>query len=387
MATQHRGTTLRNVSRRDFLGTTTSAAALGVAFGGTALGEALAGQEASKKVGVAVVGLGAIGFGSVIPAIASSQRCELVGVVSGTVSKARIAAAAAGLADDSIYGYEDFDRIAADSRIDVLYVAVPTGKHLEIVTRAARAGKHVVVESPMACNSNEALAMQEVCSRFGTQLAIADRSAARFGLDDWDAARALVKDGSVRKIATVIGQQIQPQGDWRVDPNLSGGGALIGLGCEALRSIRAMCPEQPVSIVAQETKVHSERFAQVDESVTWTMTFESGVEAHGAVTYRPQQATALQVLSGQSGFDHRWREVNDLTVAGVATGATAGAASERAFVRTLDVFADWICDRHRGLDTPAGIMTAEEGVQELRMVEAIYRSISQGSEVSWIRHS
>jgi hypothetical protein len=39
------------------------------------------------------------------------------------------------------------------------------------------------------------------------------------------------------------------------------------------------------------------------------------------------------------------------------------------------------------LDTPAGIMTAEEGVQELRMVEAIYRSISQGSEVSWIRHS
>jgi predicted dehydrogenase len=117
------------------------------------------------------------------------------------------------------------------------------------------------------------------------------------------------------------------------------------------------------------------------------MTFESGVEAHGAVTYRPQQATALQVLSGQSGFDQRWREVNDLTAADVATGATAGAASERAFVRTLDVFADWICDRHRGLDTPAGIMNAEEGFQELRMVEAIYRSISQGSEVSWIRHS
>jgi predicted dehydrogenase len=354
-----------------------------MAFGGSGLGEATAGQETSKKVGVAVVGLGAVGFGSVIPAIASSQRCELVGVVSGTASKARSAAAAAGFTDDSIYGYEDFDRIAADSRIDVLYVAVPTGKHLEVVARAAQAGKHVVVESPMARSSNEALAMQEVCARFGTQIVIADRSATRFGLEDWDAARALVQSGSIRKIATVIGQQIRGQGDWRVDPSVSGGGALLGLGCEALRSIRAMCTEQPVSVVAQESKVHVERFARVDESVTWTMTFESGVEAHGAVTYRPQQATVLQVLGGRSAGESRWTEVFNPSVA----GSVSQGANERAFVQTLDAFAGWICDRHRGSDRPAGILTADEGVQELRMVEAIYRSMSRGSEVSLIRHS
>ncbi len=386
MATQHRGTTYRNVSRRDFLGTTTSVAALGIAFGTSALGKANAGRETSK-VGVAVVGLGNVGFGSVIPAIACSQRCELVGLVSGTSSKARIAAAGFGLGADSIYGYEDFDRIAADSRIDVLYVAVPTGKHLEIVTRAARAGKHVVVESPMARNSNEALAMQEVCARYGTQLAIADRSAARFGLEDWNGARAVVQSSSIRKIATVIGQQVRSQGDWRVDPSLSGGGALLGLGCEALRSIRAMCNEEPVSVVAQETKVRSDRFAQVDESVTWTMTFASGVEAHGAVTYRPQQATALQVLGGQSGLDSQWREVVDSSMAEDAAGLASHAATESAFVQTLDSFADRVCDRHRGSDRPAGIITADEGVQELRMIEAIYRSISRGSEVSLIRHS
>ena len=306
-----------------------------------------------------------------IPAIARSQRCELVGLVSGTSSKARIAAAGFGIGDDSIYGYEDFDRIAADSRIDVLYVAVPTGKHLELVTRAAQAGKHVVVESPMARNSHEALAMQEVCARYGTQLAVADRSAARFGLEDWNGARAVVQSSSIRKIATVLGQQDRSQ----------------GLGCEALRSIRAMCNEEPVSVVAQETKVRSDRFAQVDESVTWTMTFASGVEAHGAVTYRPQQATALQVLGGQSGLDSQWREVVDSSMAEDAAGLTSHAATESAFVQTLDSFADRVCDRHRLSDRPAGIITADEGVQELRMIEAIYRSISRGSEVSLIRHS
>lgn len=239
----------------------------------------------------------------------------------------------------------------------------------------------------MARNSHEALAMQEVCARFGTQLAIADRSAARFGLEDWNGARAVVQSSSIRKIATVIGQQVRSQGDWRVDPSMSGGGALLGLGCEALRSIRAMCNEEPVSVLAQETKVRSDRFAQVDESVTWTMTFASGVEAHGAVTYRPQQATALQVLGGQSGLDRQWREVVDSSMAEDAAGLTSHAATESAFVQTLDSFADRVCDRHRLSDRPAGIITADEGVQELRMIEAIYRSISRGSEVSLIRHS
>ena len=148
-----------------------------------------------------------------------------------------------------------------------------------------------------------------------------------------------------------------------------------------------MCSGDPGSVVAKETKVRSDRFAQVDESATWTMTFASGVEAHGAVTYRPQQATALQVFGGQSGLDGQWREVVDSSMAEDAAGLTANAATERAFVQTLDSFADRVCDRHRGSDRPAGIITADEGVQELRMVEAIYRSISQGSEVSLIRHS
>ncbi len=66
---------------------------------------------------------------------------------------------------------------------------------------------------------------------------------------------------------------------WRLKSKLAGGGALMDVGIYALQACRYLSGEEPVSITAQETKTDAVKFAEVDESIVWTMKFPSGVLA------------------------------------------------------------------------------------------------------------
>ena len=87
----------------------------------------------------------------------------MTALVSGHRDKALRIAAEYGVPENSIYSYENFDSIASNKAVDAVYVALPNSMHAEYTIRAAKAGKHVLCEKPMAMNVAECEQMIAAC--------------------------------------------------------------------------------------------------------------------------------------------------------------------------------------------------------------------------------
>src|SRR5690606_19323312 len=89
------------------------------------------------------------------------------GIVTGTPEKAKAWKSKYDIPDRNIYNYENFDEIAGNEDIDIVYVVLPIFMHAEFTIRAARAKKHVICEKPMAMNTEEAQKMIDACRENG----------------------------------------------------------------------------------------------------------------------------------------------------------------------------------------------------------------------------
>jgi len=106
--------------------------------------------EEERRIGYCIVGLGRISLDHFMKAVKMSRRAKITGIVSGHRDKAERTAAEYGVPAGSIYNYENCDRMAGNKDIDAVYIALPNNMHAEYTIRAAKAGKHVLCEKPMA---------------------------------------------------------------------------------------------------------------------------------------------------------------------------------------------------------------------------------------------
>src|ERR1035437_2237561 len=125
---------------------------------------ALNAQASERKSGYAVIGLGRIA-GHFMPGVRASSNAQITGLVSGHRDKADGLAGQYGVPANSIYSYDNFDSIADNKSIDAVYVALPNSMHAEYTIRAAKAGKHVLCEKPMAVSVSECEAMIAACKK------------------------------------------------------------------------------------------------------------------------------------------------------------------------------------------------------------------------------
>ena len=136
------------LSRRDFLHGLSLTAA-GFALGPKKIAELLA-QNNGRKLGIAMLGLGGYAANQLAPALLETKLCKLTAVVTGHPEKGETWAKNYSLKKENIYSYETFDRIADNKDVDIVYVVTPPALHPEFTLRAAKAGKHVISEKPMA---------------------------------------------------------------------------------------------------------------------------------------------------------------------------------------------------------------------------------------------
>src|SRR4051794_9924793 len=132
-------------------------------------------RPAGDRVGYAVVGLGKLSLGQIVPGLRNCRGARLAALVSGHPDKAARVAAENGLPADAIYDYAGFDRIARDPRIDVVYIVLPNFMHAEYTIRALKAGKHVLCEKPMATSVADAERMIAAAKAADRKLMIAYR--------------------------------------------------------------------------------------------------------------------------------------------------------------------------------------------------------------------
>jgi predicted dehydrogenase len=244
-----------------------------------------AAQDKNKKLGVALVGLGSLSKNQIAPALLKTKNCYLAGIVTGTPAKAEEWSKKYNIPKKNIYNYQNFDTIAKNKDIDLVYIVLPNSMHHEFTIRAAKAGKHVLCEKPMANTVKECEEMIAACKKAGKQLAIGYRL--HFEPHNLEMKRLGQEKvfGQVKLVEAADGFRIGDPNQWRLKKDLAGGGALMDVGIYALQGCRYVIGEEPLTVTAQEFKTDPVKFKEVDETIFWQMKFPGGATASCTTSY------------------------------------------------------------------------------------------------------
>jgi predicted dehydrogenase len=242
-------------------------------------------QGGDKKIGYCIIGLGRISMDHFMPGALASKHSRITGLVSGHRDKALLQAKKYGVPESSIYSYENMDEIKNNPAIDAVYVALPNSMHAEYTIRSARAGKHVLCEKPMATTVADSQAMIKACKDANKKLMIAYRC--HYEPTNLRAMQ-LIREGKLGKIQAIESANgfNEKAGEWRLDRKLAGGGPLMDVGVYSLNACRYLTKEEPVDFKAFSSVIDQDgRFDTVEENLSWTMKFPSGVVASCNTTY------------------------------------------------------------------------------------------------------
>jgi glucose-fructose oxidoreductase len=340
-----------------------------------------AAKPQGRKVGYAIVGLGLYGAGIIMPRFADCRYSRLTALVSGDPAKARDLARKYGVPERSIYDYRTFDRIRDNPDVDVVYVVLPNSMHAEYAIRAAQAGKHVLCEKPMANSVAECEAMIAACRKAGRKLMIGYRS--HFEPYNMHAMR-LRRDGAIGKLRFVESEHGWTQGDpsrWRLKRALSGGGSLMDIGIYSVQAMRYLSAEEPITVTARESTDRSDpRFTEVEDMIHWTFEFPSGAIGGGLTSYSSNHNHSRATgTDGWIDMDPSTRyEGNRLRLRRGSSEEDVAAPSApwpNQFAGQLDHMAQCVLT---GSDPIVG---GEEGLRDMRIIEAIYRSAAESRTI------
>ena len=356
------------------LGTVLSQSGLAVPTGRTALLSRGGSSTNRDSLGIALVGLGNYSTNQLAPALQETGHVHLAGVVTGTPSKATAWQERYPQLVGHIYNYDNFDRIADDDAIDIVYVVLPNAMHAEFTVRAAQAGKHVICEKPMAVSTEEARTMIAECESAGVTLNIGYRL--HYEPHNVEAMRIGQQGvfGEVKYVQTSFGFRLGDPNQWRLKRHLAGGGALMDVGIYAVQAARYVTGEEPISVTAQEAKTDPVRFAEVDEMITWQLTFPSGCVATCATSYASRMERLF--FAGTDG----WLELRPAYVYGGIAGSTSGGPMDFPAVNQQARHMDAVGESIKTGDS-LGI-DGYEGLRDMQVIEAIYEAVRTGSAVS-----
>ena len=356
-------------SRRSFL------RKMGLATAGLAAFSDSLGLPQDKKLNVALVGLGRYA-GYMADGITASRFCKVAGLVTGTPAKEAEWGTKYNVPRKNIYNYGNFDSIANNPDIDVVYVTLPNGLHKEFVIRAANAKKQVIVEKPMAISVQECKEMIAACEKNKVQLAVGYRL--HFEPYNMEMMRLGQQKvfGKVQLVDASLGYNVGlDPNDWHVVKKLSGGGPLTNLGVYCVQATRYITGEEPVSVTAQFGPVTKpEIFKEVEQSITWQLNFPGG-------------AVGTCVTSYTYGIDRLYASADDgyfeLSPA-ISYGPFRGRTSKGEFnfpeinqqQTQMDALAKFFLNHTPLPDHISGY----EGLRDLKVIEAIYKAANSGKK-------
>ena len=335
-------------------------------------------QPETKPVGWAIVGIGGLSQGQILPGFAECTRSKLAALVSGSPEKAQMNADKYGA--KKIYSYENFDRIKNNQEIDAVYIVLPNGLHAEYTIRALQAGKHVLCEKPMANTPEECEAMIKAAKDANRKLMIAYRCQ----YEPYNrAAIEVCKSGQIGKVKSIIsdhGFRAGNPAQWRLNKKLAGGGSLMDIGIYSLQAARYLTGEEPTEVAAEIYSTPNDpRFKEVEEAVHFMLRFPGGTLANLTSSYGYAGANRIRAI-GDAGF-------LDMEPATSYKGLTLRVRGKNGmeekkfdeknhFAIEMDYFSDCI-QNNKVPKTPG-----EEGLRDLRIITAIYEAARTGKTVS-----
>ncbi|MEO9661119.1 MAG: Gfo/Idh/MocA family oxidoreductase [Maribacter dokdonensis] len=365
---------MKQLTRRSFNGLATKGL-LGSAFlANMPLANAFTTNKNSKKLGVALVGLGSYSTYQLAPSLLDTEHCYLAGIVTGTKEKESVWKEKYNIPKENIYNYENFDTIADNDSIDVIYVVLPNSIHAEFCIRAAKAGKHVICEKPMAVSVAECDAILNACNEHKVKLSVGYRMQSDPYTHE---VKKYVREktfGDVLFVSSDAGYVSNGNPDqWRLNKKLSGGGALMNMGVYAIQTSIYGTGQNPISVSAQEFSTRPDYFKDTDETITAQFKFENGAVAH-MMTSHNANGNRLKCHCSKG-----WFELDPAHSYGPISGRTSNGdvlkfPHKRQQALQMDDFA-----KHILLDSK-NLAPGEMGKRDMIIVEAIYKSIREGGQ-------
>ncbi|WP_025741284.1 Gfo/Idh/MocA family protein [Aquimarina pacifica] len=320
-----------------------------------------------KKIGVCLVGLGNYSTAVLAPALKLTKHCKLTGIVTGSPWKIPIWQERYQIPDKNVYNYQTMNRIANNPDIDVVYIVVPTGLHAKYAIEAANTGKHVWCEKPMAKTVAECQSIITACKKNKVQLTIGYRMQHEPNTRTVIAWGTSKPFGKIKTVKAEIGYNVSnPERSWRLNSEL-GGGTMYDLGVYALNAARYTTAEEPISVSAQQMTTRPEIFSETDETTHFTLEFPSGAMAYG------KTSVGKSMHRLYADCEKGWYTLQPFSMYSGVQGKTSDGKLLNQYIENQQA-KQMDDDALSILNNTPIIVPGEEGMKDIRIVEAIYKS-------------
>ena len=325
-----------------------------------------------KQVRYAVVGLGHIAQVAVLPAFGNARRnSRLAALVSGDPVKLEELGAKYHV--DQRYSYERYDEMLKSGDVDAVYVATPNSLHAEYSIRAAQAGLHVLVEKPMAVTEEQCERMATAAREARVKLMVAYRlHFERANLEAIEVARS-GRIGEPRIFSSTFTMHVVP-GNIRVQRDL-GGGTLYDIGIYCINAARGLFGDEPVEARAMSAG----SVGEVEETLSAVLRFPGERCAAFTCSFGAADVSEYRItgtkgdLALEPAYEYAMALQHRLTINGERKERRF--AKRDQFAPELLYFSDCVLKNHAPEPGP------EEGLADIRVIRALYRSAQSGQPV------
>ena len=329
-----------------------------------------------KEIGYAVVGAGDLTRQAVLPAFNTAQHSRLVAIVGSDRAQAQALAHQHRVTG---YHFEEFRQCLNRDDVQAVYIALPNSMHCDYTVDAARAGMHVLCDRPMAVTGDECRRMIRTCQTNRVKLMMSYRLQFQPAvIKTLDLVRT-GQLGSLKTFSADFTYRIASAEDVRLQRRL-GGGSVYELGSSCIATARMLLGFEPAQVMAMTARTSRRYGGDVDEGTVALVRFPDERLAHFHSSFGEEPASAYTVF-GEEG----WLRVSPAFVHDVESHMVVSRQGRREeftfsatdqFAAEIDYFSECILNDRQ--PEPSGI----DGLQDVRIIEAIYRSARDGRPVT-----
>lgn len=335
-------------------------------------------REKNRKIRYAVVGLGHIAQAAVLPAFAHAENSELAALVSDDPRK--LERLARRYKVKARFGYDQFEDCLRSGVVDAVYIALPNHLHRPFAEQAARAGVHVLCEKPMAVTEEDCWAMIRTAEENGAKLMVAYRlHFEKANLRAIDLVQS-GKLGDPRLFSSVFSMQVK-EGDIRLNPRELGGGTLYDIGIYCINAVRNLYGAEPMEVMAFSSNNGDPRFRQCEEMTSALLRFPGRERSASFIcSFGAADISSYRIVGtkGDLVMDPAYEYAGELVQRVTVNGKTRERKFPQRdqFAPELVSFSD--CILTGAAPEPSGW----EGLADIRVIRALYRSADIGQPVS-----
>ncbi len=327
-------------------------------------------MNTEKKIRYGIIGFGLFAERKIAPAIRKSPNSELVAIQKRSIDQARAKAAEHNIP----HAFDNAEALVSHNDLDAVFIVSANSEHCRETVTAARHGKHVIVEKPMAIDVAEANQMIEACKEADVRLMVGHMvrlSPVMLRMKELISSGQLGAISHVRTEFMYDGRETHRQ--WLTDRSIAGGGPVFDIGVHCLDTMRAVLEDEVISVKSElrprPTKTRTESTATI------SLQFSRGTLGSIFCTYEaPIRRSRIEVIGSEGVlFAENFTVGEQTTQLHVTQRKNGGKESHSIeafdvpdlYVKEVSMFSESVM---RKTDTE---LSGENGLENQKVIDAI----------------